>query len=144
MRIVCPSCAARYEIADAMLAKPRTVRCSRCAREWVQDPIPPAEEAPATQDPPAPPEPAEPIVEAAQPPPPAPVAIEPLAPPAQIHPSPNVPKRTDAKVTLAWIVSLLTLAALGFAAYTYRVEIQAAWPPSERLFRLLENRPVPG
>jgi hypothetical protein len=67
------------------------------------------------------------------------VAIEPPAPPAPIHPAPSVPKRADAKITLAWIVSLLILAALGFAAYTYRVEIQAAWPPSERLFRLLEK-----
>ena len=49
------------------------------------------------------------------------------------------PKRAGSSVTVVLIVfvALLILAALAFAAHTYRAEIQAAWPPSERLFRLL-------
>ena len=139
MRIVCPSCAARYEIADAMLAKPRTVRCSRCAREWVQDPIPPAEPdslAPETDElPPA----GEASPEQAMEPVPAP----PVVPPERLEaflptrPAKEVARRAAPALALAWIASLLILAGLAFAAYTYRAPIQAAWPPSERVFRLL-------
>jgi predicted Zn finger-like uncharacterized protein len=142
MRIVCPSCAARYEIADGMLAKPRTVRCSRCAREWVQDPVPPAEpefgaaetdEFPPAQEP-----------DSAAAPAPESVASFPLRtvtqePPASPQPMPLPPaaKRDDGAVRLAWIASLLLLAALAIGAYKFRADIQAAWPPSERLYRLL-------
>ena len=45
--------------------------------------------------------------------------------------------KAGARVTLAWIASILALAVLAFVAYRYRVEIQLAWPPSTRLFRLL-------
>ncbi len=145
MRIVCPSCAATYEIADGMLVKPRTVRCSRCAREWVQDPIPKADSAAAAELSPALQEvsgqgaealanrPADPIP--APPPPPAPAMVPAQPVPAGRLPSPA--PRTG--LTLAWIGSILLLAALAFAAYRYRVEIQQAWPPSARLFRLLPN-----
>ncbi len=154
MRIVCPSCAARYEIADEMLAKPRTVRCSRCAREWLQDPIPPAGDVgddAGTQD-------SGPVSEPPEPAPPAehpparelsvgelPVGALPVAAPAVHEPAPPfAPAPTRAKPTgsaplLAWVASLLILAGLAFAAYAYRAQIQAAWPPSERVFRLLPN-----
>ena len=135
MRIVCPSCAARYEIADAMLAKPRTVRCSRCAREWLQDPIPTEIPEPAAPEP----EIAEPPAETLQPPAPAPVIPEPPAPAEPSRPVQSAAKKTDSKVVLAWIASLLLLAALAFAAYTDRAEIQTAWPPSARIFKLLPN-----
>ncbi|MFV0472916.1 MAG: zinc-ribbon domain-containing protein [Pikeienuella sp.] len=39
MRLVCPSCAAEYEIAaDAIGEGGRRVRCSSCASEWFQQP----------------------------------------------------------------------------------------------------------
>ena len=153
MRIVCPSCAARYEIADEMLAKPRTVRCSRCAREWVQDPIPPVGNDAGTQDAvplPEPPEPA-PVPQAAELPapgspapelqPPEPHVAAPAvpAPAAPFAPAPTRATPAGGAPLLAWVASLLILAALAFAAYTYRAQIQAAWPPSERVFRLLPN-----
>lgn len=34
MRIVCPSCAATYDVPDAALAPGRPVRCTRCGTEW--------------------------------------------------------------------------------------------------------------
>jgi predicted Zn finger-like uncharacterized protein len=166
MRIVCPSCTARYEIADGMLARTRTVRCSRCGREWVQDPIPStrdevgrdepgrdkAGEA-AANGPPAPPEPMQnaapdlgtdpmqaplpPLRPSAEQPRPA---VEPASPPVAVsHPPRPAEHGTGARLTLAWIASILLLGALAFAAYKYRAEIQLAWPPSSRLFRLLGN-----
>lgn len=156
MRIVCPSCAARYEIADEKLARPKTVRCSRCAREWVQDPILVASEAGETQPAPDSPPflPQAPVVPQADEPP------EPeLAPPAPVTsapvlsaPVPSVgamefepPPAADARirqpgkagVRLAWIASILILAALAVVAFRFRAEIQLAWPPSARLLRLL-------
>ena len=34
MRIVCPACAASYDVPDALLGEGRSVRCVRCLREW--------------------------------------------------------------------------------------------------------------
>lgn len=158
MRIACPSCAARYEIADAMLAKPRIVRCSRCAQEWMQDPIPPAEphiRPPATDDlaatheieptgklaPETAPETAP---EAAVTPVPLPSPVMPEPPEAFLPTRPAAPaaKPTGKAVAIGWIASLVILAGLAVATYAYRVPIQAAWPPSERLFRLLTTEPA--
>lgn len=162
MRIVCPSCAARYEIADEKLARPRTVRCSRCAREWVQEPILVAGEAGETQPAPVsrPFLPQAPVVPQALVVPQADEPPEPeLAPPAAVTsapvlsaPVPSVgamefepPPAADARirqpgkagVRLAWIASILILAALAVVAFRFRAEIQLAWPPSARLLRLL-------
>ena len=145
MRIVCPSCAAAYEFADEMLARPRTVRCGRCAQEWVQDPIPaaPVEIAKAATDPepetPAAPDPLqdEPTAHAPMPALFPSSASEPELPAAAA----GLPSRPRAEgravLKLAWMASVLLLAVLAFAAYRYRGEIQLAWPPSTRLFQLL-------
>ena len=160
MRIVCPSCAAAYEIADGLLVKPKTVRCSRCAEEWEQAPIPPAEgEALGTEADRAAAPPAEGAPELGGDPvhaplPPSPMATQPAEPlkePAEPLKEPAEPlKETDrlprparqagaAGLALAWIASLLLLALLAFVAYRFRAEIQLAWPPSTRLFRLLAD-----
>ena len=39
MRIQCPACAATYDVPVHLLKPSQTVRCARCAKEWV----PPAE-----------------------------------------------------------------------------------------------------
>ena len=150
MRIVCPSCAANYEIADGMLVRPRTVRCSRCAREWMQEPdvipvsVPPKPEPkPAAallpvSAPPATPPPADPLAAA---PPVELVARVPATPKpvTEVAPAAAGPQRDKGgvRLTLAWIGSILALAILAFVAYRYRAEIQLAWPPSTRLFGLL-------
>ena len=147
MRIVCPSCAARYEIADTMLAKPRTVRCSRCAREWVQDPAPPIDIEQPARDAGTVRGLSEPPVEPIQWEDPKPAAasspemVVAEAPYAVTEAAPRDDKRQRARVTLAWIGSLLLLAALAVGAYANRAQIQTAWPPSERLFRLLPSPP---
>lgn len=44
MKIVCPACAAAYEVPMTLLKPGKAVRCARCAGEWV--PPPPAPEKP--------------------------------------------------------------------------------------------------
>jgi hypothetical protein len=34
----------------------------------------------------------------------------------------------------AWVLSLAVLAGVVWAAYAYRAEIMAAWPPSQRAY----------
>jgi predicted Zn finger-like uncharacterized protein len=34
MRVACPSCAAAYEVPDALLTPDRIVRCARCGENW--------------------------------------------------------------------------------------------------------------
>src|SRR5471032_2492099 len=129
MRIRCPSCSATYEVADALLDPPRTVRCARCAHDWIGvavagDPVA-VSPAPAAEPIPEPvPEPAaeaparEPVVhEIAKPVPEAPEpepvlgdtplsAIERLA--AQDDLSPPV-RRRDRILTAAWAASFALL-----------------------------------
>ncbi len=39
MRLVCPNCAAQYEVADAVIpTEGRSVQCSNCGQTWVQEP----------------------------------------------------------------------------------------------------------
>jgi predicted Zn finger-like uncharacterized protein len=141
MRIVCPSCAATYEVAEAMLARPRTVRCSRCAREWTEEPAQPVAKMsiaePVTEpEAPAISEPAAPVTAVPD------VMLQAAAEPAVVLPPPG-PDRSAMRLRLAWIVSVLLLMVLAFLTYHYRAEIQAAWPPSARLFRLLPGQPAP-
>lgn len=127
MRIVCPSCAARYEIADGTLTVARIVRCSRCAQEWTQEPVVLVDAGASAP------------VAAAQEPEPMPEA----APDSPVEPAPADPRtgaqpdRTGRRLTSAWIASGLLLAALALLVYLYRAEIEFAWPPSARLLRLL-------
>ena len=102
MRIACPTCAAAYEVPDALLAaRPRLMRCARCGTQFAGAPAgpepPPAGSAPAAPPPagsaaaesatsePVPPEASPPPAEAALPePPPAqaqPAATRPPDPP---------------------------------------------------------------
>jgi predicted Zn finger-like uncharacterized protein len=150
MRIRCPSCSATYEVADALLDPPRTVRCAKCAHEWMAAPI---VEAPLPVAPdPEPDEtavpahaPVEPIAEQvlaashpARPVHPEPVlgdtplsAIERLAAPTDLYP------RTDRRgrlLTAAWAASFAALAALGVAGYKERDLLMKQWPASKRVY----------
>jgi predicted Zn finger-like uncharacterized protein len=51
MKIVCPSCAATYEVPESVVSSKRAVRCARCGGDWVPGaadtaPAPPAEVTP--------------------------------------------------------------------------------------------------
>jgi predicted Zn finger-like uncharacterized protein len=152
MRIACPACDAAYDVPDAMLAGgKRVVRCARCGNEWspmATTTAPPRPRAPETDffrgplpspkpvvAPPADPEPPgrqEPRLNPLRPRGEARVPEPPPPPPPEL---PELaPRRSDAGAALAWVLSLLVLAAAAGAAVTWRAQVMAAWPPSERVF----------
>jgi predicted Zn finger-like uncharacterized protein len=146
MRIVCPFCAAAYDVPDGLLAGREAVRCARCTKEWqpeVAEPPPPPERAVETRlEPP----PRHAIVE-------RPVA----APPRNIAPrgmagggtgghnwaidrlmaAPQQPSHGRLALAVAWLASIAVVLALLAAAYVWRPEIMAAWPPSVHLYAAL-------
>jgi predicted Zn finger-like uncharacterized protein len=146
MRIRCPSCAATYEVPDTLIDRPRTVRCAKCAHDWIATAIVEEEPAPAE-------------AEAAEPgtPVPEPVgrdlvpesdpifggtplsAIERLS--AQVDLSPRI-RRHDRILTAAWAFSFAALAALGVAGYTKRDTLMREWPASKRVYATLGLAPV--
>ncbi len=40
MRIACPSCAAAYDVPEALLAGRKSVRCARCSNDWRPEALP--------------------------------------------------------------------------------------------------------
>ena len=133
MRIVCPGCAAAYEVPDRLLAADRPVRCVRCGHGWVPELIaamsPPAGSA-SLPSVPAPE--LSPFVQASE-------TFAPMEPPrpaglaAAGRPAPrrNVPLR------LAWAASVLLLVGMGAAGWVYRAELGEAWPPARRMLSLV-------
>lgn len=123
MRLTCPACAAAYNVPDAMIGTGRQMRCARCGHQWFATPaqgiIEPSEPAIAT--PPEEPPPA-PVT------PPAAIPIVPAPAPA-----PENPQKGGARLVLAWLASILAVAGSGAAAWMYRAEIEALWPPFGRL-----------
>ena len=138
MRIECPSCSAAYDVPDSLVTAGRVVRCVRCGGDWT----PVAAAAPGTGGagaavPPQPPP---------QPPPPAPAAVTDGAA-AQIETTarPSAMERLAAHATwprpstqlrLAWAASLVLLVLAAGAAYAWRGQIVAEWPPSARAYAL--------
>jgi predicted Zn finger-like uncharacterized protein len=146
VRIVCPSCAAAYDVPEAALAPGRAVRCARCGTEWA--PLAAAPRTPlASPQPLAPPRPAAwdvpervttsaPLAE-----PDAGASLPRRSKVLLTEPAPEAtayrPRRRDAAPLLAWLASLALLLVLLAAAYTWRDRIMTAWPPSERLYAAL-------
>lgn len=140
MRIVCPSCQARYEVPESLLAAGRPVRCARCGQEWMpapEDTAPdhaPSAAPPARLPPPSLPGPPpgrsaprlNPAAREAWPPKPSP-ADWPVPPPRE--------RRSGrGGAIVGWIVSLVVLALLAWAAYAWRGEVMTVWPPSARAY----------
>lgn len=47
MNVLCPSCAAQYDVPQSQMARPRLLRCARCSTEWrVPQPVVPHPVAP--------------------------------------------------------------------------------------------------
>jgi predicted Zn finger-like uncharacterized protein len=86
MKIVCPSCAATYEVPEAVVAAKRSVRCARCGNNWVPagDPVAAGPAPGVTPDAVAPAPPPEPVAAPAV----AQVLVEPVAQPAPAAPEP--------------------------------------------------------
>ncbi|HTC07239.1 MAG TPA: zinc-ribbon domain-containing protein [Acetobacteraceae bacterium] len=131
MRIVCPACTAAYEVPTALLKPGVLVRCARCTKEWVPS-------AEAEENPPAPQEAA-----ASEPAPAAmwqPVVQTERAPieRASVPRIPGAPPTARAgALRLVWVASFVVLGALLWSAYSQRVAIMQAWPPSTRVYAAL-------
>ena len=154
MRIQCPSCTAIYEVADALLDPPRTVRCAGCTHDWaavaMKEPVQavqsgenPAGENPAGENP-APEEPA-PVdtrhVAAEALPDEAPLsAIERLAAAPDEPMAENVsslPRPRNRLLTIAWAASFAALALMGVAGYARRDLLMEQWPASKLIYTTL-------
>jgi predicted Zn finger-like uncharacterized protein len=144
MRIVCPSCAAAYEVPEARVVPGQSVRCARCGTSWTPVAGPqPATEAALPRLPTAGPVP----LPQPTPTPATPTPARPTPSDAQIFSAPNpfagTPERPGAgfaggaAVLAGWVVSVAAVVGLGWAAVTWRNDIMHVWPPSERLYSTL-------
>jgi predicted Zn finger-like uncharacterized protein len=156
MRIRCPSCSATYEVPDALLDPPRTVRCARCAHDWMAEALEEPVLAEAAADTPTEASEAEvpaaaaaePIHELVREPVEAretvfddtPLsAIERLSEPGDL--SPQIQRR-DRLLTAAWAASFAILTALSVAGYTERDSLMRQWPASKRVYATLGLVPM--
>jgi predicted Zn finger-like uncharacterized protein len=153
MILVCPSCAARYDVDGSKFPpEGRKVRCQKCGHAWHQAPEadraeieeaifnPPPEPAPpgSNSEPEPEPEPAPraearaPMAEAEEeddygvPEDDAPVAVLPAARGAR-----------NAGIVAGWIALVAAVLVIGFAAANYRTQIVTVWPKSASLFSSL-------
>ena len=138
MRIICPSCSATYDVPDSLVTPGRIVRCARCRNEWTPvqgiSPGPPA--APEPPDSHEPPPAEEPAPRAPEPPPteePAPEVRQSAMDRLSAHPARPA---TGTGLRIAWAASLVAILALAGAAYAWRAQVVAAWPPSARAYAL--------
>ncbi len=120
--ISCPTCAAGYNVPDAVLAGAgRLLRCARCATEF-QASLPAPEPVPVMFEPPV----VEPVVGPLFMPVVAPEIAAPVVRPSRVW---------MIAALLSWAFSLGLLASIGWGAVHWRSQVMAAWPPSERLFQ---------
>lgn len=125
MRIVCPSCAAEYEVPASHLAPSRMVRCARCGGKWAAiaeaeelPPVPGPAEAQAEHEPDHCGEQAEAL--------PPMTAMDRLA-----APGPRPPR--SASLIAAWVMTFIVVTAAVAATITWREWVVRAWPPSGRI-----------
>jgi len=148
MRIVCPACAATYDVPDSLVPAGRVVRCARCHADWAAIPAGAAPESPR----------AAPAPEPAMPLPAAPAPAMPLvAMPAAATPellatgrrmsamerlaAPAPKPRSPLLLRAAWAASVAVLVLAAGAAILWRGEIVAAWPPSGLAYAALGMHP---
>lgn len=145
MILVCPSCAARYEVDGSKFpAEGRKVRCKKCGHVWHQQPEadqaeieetifnPPPEPQPAVAEP----EPAwrAPVEDEEEPQEAAFAPADEDDEPVAIRPA----RRGGAiAVAFGWIALVAVILVIGFAAANYRSQIVGIWPQSASLFSKL-------
>ncbi|WP_419729961.1 zinc-ribbon domain-containing protein [Lichenicola sp.] len=140
MHVLCPSCAAEYEIPTAQLARPRLLRCTGCGTEWrVPAVVEPVVEAPAPDD----------RAEKASYDEPAGITLAPLGfmPGAIAEPASASPSQQSGQPgwgiggrrlwVVLWILSLVVIAGVVLALWHWHALIGHRWPPSMRLWQLL-------
>ena len=134
MRIVCPTCAATYDVPDSLLTGTRAVRCARCHGQWT--PEPPEHDEPLRwpDETPAEPPPAEPTEAAPEPAEPVPPRPRPsLSAMDRLAAQPTI-STSSARLRVAWAASLVLVLLLCAGAYAGRAQILHAWPPSARMY----------
>ena len=115
MRIICPSCAAEYEVMASHLKPGRLVRCANCGGEWL--PVHEVEEAappPAVMEP----EP-EPFA-----PPPVVTAMDRLAQTAPVQ------SAVSRALIGAWILAFVIMIGAATSVVVWRREVIRTWPAS--------------
>lgn len=154
MILVCPNCAARYEVDGTQFpAEGRKVRCKKCGHVWHQQPEPDRAEIEAEifNSPPD----SEPAVEIA-PEAEAEFEAETDAPPAWRtpvtedeeaddddgyrldEPAPTIKRAGgNALVMLGWAALVAVILVIGWSAANYRSQIVGIWPQSASLFSRL-------
>ncbi|MFL1461642.1 zinc-ribbon domain-containing protein [Roseococcus sp. DSY-14] len=143
MDITCPTCAAAYRVPDTLLKPGKKLRCAACKTDWAPlaeepapappppEPLPPEEPPPAPR--PAPPTLSPPRPLAPRPDAPPPPPLEPVADPRRLREA-HAGRRAGGRwLPLAWVASLLAVAALLGALVAFSGPIAAAWPPFGRL-----------
>lgn len=167
MMISCPSCAAGYDVPGHLLAGAgQALRCARCQHEWVvtlPSPVAAIVAPPVEMRAPEPvlvhaPQPLEsgsvppPAQEAGPAPPPGPgpnVAYPDLAPRLNTHvpimmeadaPHVHVQPYNRTALAVAWLLTVLVIALMGFGAVYWRGPLMDAWPPSQRAYALIGLR----
>lgn len=121
MRIVCPSCAAEYDVPAFRLTPRKVVRCARCGGEWMA-----VHEAAESVPPLEPPEsPSTPQADVTAPLP-AVTAMDRLA---------ASPARPPSRAALigAWIMTCVVLVGAVAAVVVWRADVTRAWPPIGRI-----------
>jgi predicted Zn finger-like uncharacterized protein len=149
MRIICPACAAAYEVPDRLIGTGRSLRCRSCGHAWRVDPEAGKAESPpagtAAPPSPVPPSPAPPLPDPGPLPDQPPFAVPPGLPgqrraPQLIDPPlprpEAMPRPTGLALRLAWAASLFVVLAGVAALWLFRTEIAEAWPPAARLYLL--------
>jgi predicted Zn finger-like uncharacterized protein len=128
MRITCPACDAAYDVPEALLTRPRLVRCARCAHDF----RPPLDDDPIVEA-------AVESVSYADAPVPAAGPVREDALPARPLPArpPVVSNAERAKILAAWAASFVAIAAFAWLGIVYRRPVIHAWPPSARLYAAL-------
>jgi predicted Zn finger-like uncharacterized protein len=126
MQIVCPACAAAYEVPMTLLKPGKAVRCARCAGEWVPSP---AAASDVSMDA---------LPQAAFAAAPASEFVPEGARPSRRPPIARpLPPRRNMALRVAWAASVVAVLLLGWGAYAERTMIMQAWPPSIRLYAAL-------
>jgi predicted Zn finger-like uncharacterized protein len=134
MRIVCPSCAAEYEVPTARLKPGKLVRCARCRSSWLPDLH--AEDAVPPRDPAD--EPASGAEFDATGSLPGITAMDRLAAAAAPPPRPT-------RLIGAWVLTFAVLAGAFVAVLGWRDAVVRVWPPSSRLLAATDQTaPPPG
>ena len=132
MILTCPECATRYQANDAaFLPAGRRVRCAKCGHSWHQEP--PLTEPEVGVEEIAPLE--EPIGEL------QPMRASFSQPQPEPAGEPPVPQKIKSMgwlvVAGGWLGLLVVVLAIGWAAVSYREQVQTLWPQSATLYSVL-------